>query len=77
MTVPSYQDFMLPTLQLIADNREHKSRDIVEQSADMLGLSEDDKREKFPSKTQATYYNRAMWTRTYLKHVYLIIRQEG
>ena len=39
MTVPSYQDFMLPTLKLIADNCEHKSRDIVEQAADMLGLS--------------------------------------
>lgn len=32
MTVSSYQDFMLPTLKLIADNCEHKSRDIVEQA---------------------------------------------
>ena len=72
MTVPSYQDFMLPTLKLIADNCEHKSRDIVEQAADMLGLSEDDKQEKLPSQTQATYYNRAMWARTYLKKAGLL-----
>ncbi len=72
MTVPSYQDFMLPTLKLIADNCEHKSRDIVEQAADMLGLSEEDKQEKLPSQTQATYYNRAMWARTYLKKACLL-----
>lgn len=72
MTVPSYQDFMLPTLKLIADNCEHKSRDIVEQAADMLGLSEEDKKEQLPSQTQATYYNRAMWARTYLKKAGLL-----
>lgn len=72
MTVPNYQDFMLPTLKLIADNCEHKSRDIVEQSANMLGLSEEDKQEKLPSQTQATYYNRAMWARTYLKKACLL-----
>jgi restriction system protein len=72
MTVPSYQDFMLPTLKLIADNCEHKSRDIVEQAADMLGLTEEDKQEKLPSQTQATYYNRAMWARTYLKKACLL-----
>ena len=72
MTVPSYQDFMLPTLKLIADNCEHKSRDIVEEAADMLGLTEEDRQEKLPSQTQATYYNRAMWARTYLKKAGLL-----
>ena len=72
MAVPSYQDFMLPTLKLIADNCEYKSRDIVEKAADMLGLSDDDKKEQLPSQTQATYYNRAMWARTYLKKAGLL-----
>lgn len=72
MAVPSYQDFMLPTLKLIADNNEHKSRDIVEKVADMLGLTEEDKQEKLPSQTQATYYNRTMWARTYLKKAGLL-----
>ncbi|MCM1265557.1 MAG: restriction endonuclease [Candidatus Gastranaerophilales bacterium] len=72
MTVPNYQDFMLPTLKLIADNCEHKSRDIIEQAANMLGLSEEDKQEKLPSQTQSTYYNRAMWARTYLKKACLL-----
>lgn len=53
MAVPTYQDFMLPTLKLIDDNCEHKSRDIVEKVADMLGLSYEDKQEKLPSQTQA------------------------
>lgn len=72
MPVPNYQDFMLPTLKLIADNREHKSRDIVEQAADVLGLSEDDKKEQLLSQNQATFYNRAMWARTYLKKAGLL-----
>lgn len=72
MTVPSYQDFMLPTLKLIADNCEHKSRDIVERVADVLNLTDEDKQEKLPSQTQATYYNRAMWARTYLKKAGLL-----
>lgn len=72
MTVPSFQDFMLPILKLIADNCEHKSRDIVEKAAEVLNLSEEDKQEKLPSQTQATYYNRAMWARTYLKKARLL-----
>lgn len=72
MVVPSYQDFMLPTLKLIADNCEHKSRDIVERAADVLNLTDEDKQEKLPSQTQATYYNRAMWARTYLKKAELL-----
>lgn len=61
MAVPTYQDFMLPTLKHIDDNCEHKSRDIVEKVAGMLGLSYEDKQEKLPGQTQTTYYNRAMW----------------
>ena len=72
MAVPSFQDFMLPTLKLIADNCEHKSRDIVERAADVLNLTDEDKQEKLPSQTQATYYNRAMWARTYLKKAGLL-----
>lgn len=72
MAVPSYQDFMLPTLKLIADNCEYKSRDIVERAADVLNLTDEDKQEKLPSQTQATYYNRAMWARTYLKKAGLL-----
>ena len=72
MAVPSYQDFMLPTLKLIADSCEHKSRDIVERAADVLNLTDEDKQEKLPSQTQATYYNRAMWARTYLKKAGLL-----
>ena len=72
MAVPSYQDFMLPTLKLIADNCEHKSRDVVERAADVLNLTDEDKQEKLPSQTQATYYNRAMWARTYFKKAGLL-----
>ena len=35
-------------------------------------MTDEDKQEKLPSQTQATYYNRAMWARTYLKKAGLL-----
>lgn len=72
MPVPGFQDFMLPTLKIIEDNKEHKSRDVIEKVAAILGLTEEDKQEKLPSQSQAVYYNRAMWARTYLKKACLL-----
>ena len=72
MPIPNYQGFMLPILKLISDSNEHKSRDIVEAAANMLGLTEEDKQEKLPSQTKTRYYNRAMWARTYLKKARLL-----
>lgn len=51
MACPTYQDFKLPTLKLINDNCEHKSRDVVEQVVDMLGLSYEDKQERLLNQT--------------------------
>lgn len=72
MTIPNFQAFILPILQLIKDKQEHKTRDIIEQAADILGLTEEDKQKLLPSKTQTSYYNRGMWARTYLKKACLL-----
>lgn len=72
MAVPNYQDFMLPTLEVIADGQEHKNSDVVQYVAKILNLTDEDLQEMLPSGNQQIYYNRAGWARTYLKKAGLI-----
>ena len=59
MAVPNYQDFMLPTLEVIADGQEHKNSDVVQYVAKILNLTDEDLQEMLPSGNQQIYYNRA------------------
>lgn len=72
MAIPNYQEFMLPTLEVIADGQEHKNSDVVQAVAKKLNLTEEDMQEMLPSGNQQTYYNRAGWARTYLKKAGLL-----
>ncbi len=76
MAVPGFQDFMLPMLECIKDGNVYKSLDVIERVASILNLSDDDKSQQNFSKTQAVYYNRAMWARTFLKKAGLLIYPE-
>lgn len=72
MPVPDYQKCFHPILRCIADGKEHKIRDIYEQTADIFGLTEDERAERIPSGTQQLYKNRIGWAKTYLKKAGLI-----
>ncbi|MBD5402319.1 restriction endonuclease [bacterium] len=72
MAIPNYQEFMLPTLEVIADGQEHKNSNVVQAVAKILNLTEEDMQEMLPSGNQQTYYNRAGWARTYLKKAGLL-----
>lgn len=72
MAIPNYQEFMLPTLEVIADGQEHRNSDVVQAVAKILNLSEEEMEEMLPSGNQQTYYNRAGWARTYLKKAGLL-----
>lgn len=43
MSVPGYQEFMLPLLEMARDGREHSVRDSIEEMANRMGLSEEDR----------------------------------
>jgi restriction system protein len=49
MPVPGFQSMMLPVLKCIADGKEHARKDIRQQVANMLHLTEDELAEKLPS----------------------------
>jgi len=57
---------MLPLLMLTGDKQEHKMRDVTDQLADQFELSDDERKVLIPSGTQALFYNRVGWARTYL-----------
>lgn len=72
MPVPSYEDFMLPMLQLINDGEIYQIKEVREELATVLNLSDDDKKELLPSGKMPVYRSRIGWAKTYLKKAGLI-----
>lgn len=66
MSVPGYQEFMLPLLSLASDGLEHTISDAVDTLADQFGISEHDREILLSSGTQTRLYNRVTWALTYL-----------
>lgn len=71
MSVPDYQSLMLPVLMQSASG-EVRIGDVVDQLADQLKLSEDDRAEIIPSGKQTTFSNRVHWAKSYLKQAGLV-----
>lgn len=74
MAIPSFQDFMLPMLELMRDGEPHKMLDIKEKLAEYFNLSEEEKKMRLPSGKQVVYKFRIGWARTYLYYAGLIER---
>jgi len=66
MAIPDYQSIMLPLLRLAGDKQEHKMNEVTDTLADQLELSDEERKVLIPSGTQALFYNRVGWARTYL-----------
>lgn len=67
MTIPAFQELMLPLLQFANDGREHAPRETVEALAREFSLSEEERREMLPSGRQATFDNRVAWAKAHMK----------
>ncbi len=66
MAVPDFQSLMLPLLELLGDEREHRFVDVVEALADEFALSEEERSQMLPSGRDRLVRNRVGWARTYL-----------
>ncbi|NBD13413.1 restriction endonuclease [Corallococcus silvisoli] len=66
MPVPDYQSLMLPLLERLADGQEHLVREVREEVALALRLSEAERTELLPSGKQAVFDNRLGWAKTYM-----------
>jgi restriction system protein len=74
MAIPSFQDFMLPLLELLQDGKAHKISEVREELAEYFNITEDEKKILLPSGRQEVYKNRIGWARAYLYNAGLIER---
>lgn len=72
MTVPEYQTFMLPLLNLASDQQEHSLTEAYDGMAQQFNISDSERNELLPSGRQSRFDNRVGWARTYLKKADLI-----
>ena len=73
MAVPKYYEFFSSVLYALEDGKTKHVKEIREY-ADALKVSEEDRRELLPSKTQRVSDNRVNWAITYLRKAELIER---
>lgn len=71
MPIPDYQTLMLPVLA-VAQRKEVKISDILDDLADQFGLSDDERSALLPSGRQTIFSNRAHWAKTYLMQAGLL-----
>ncbi|MBF0343990.1 MAG: restriction endonuclease [Nitrospirae bacterium] len=70
--IPDFQTVMLPLLQLLSDNQELSTRDIIEALAETFDLSDDERKALLPSGRMYVFNSRVGWAKTYLKKAGLI-----
>jgi restriction system protein len=65
VSVPDFQSFFRPLLDLAADGKEHSIQEARDSIANSMALSELDMNELLPSGTQRKFDNRVAWAKSY------------
>src|SRR6478752_2750837 len=71
MSIPDYQSLMLPVLAA-SSKSEVRIGSVVDEIADQLGLSLEERSELLPSGQQTVFSNRVHWAKSYLSKAQLI-----
>jgi len=72
MTIPKYNEIMLPLLKLHADKKSHSTQESYNYIYDYFKLSENEKKEMLLSGKQTLINNRVGWAKTYLTKASLL-----
>jgi restriction system protein len=72
MAIPDFESMMLPLLRFAGDNKEHSVLEPIEFLAQLLKLTDDEKREPLPSGKEPRFDNRVRWGLFYLKRAGLL-----
>lgn len=72
MSVPDFQQVMLPLMEMASDGNEHSISEAMDHLARVFSLTEDDLAERIPSGLQTRFYNRVTWASTHLSQAGLI-----
>lgn len=73
MSAPTWDQYMVPSLRVLADNEVHRARQVVESAADLLGVTDEQREILIPS-GQRQYYNRGNWALSYLNRAQAVER---
>ena len=68
MPLPTWDQYMAPSLEVLSDGEVHRSRDIVAGAADLLGVTDEQRQVLIPS-GQEQWVNRGNWALSYLARV--------
>jgi len=71
MSIPTYEEIMLPLLKLISDGKTYSNKYCEEKLAKEIGLNDDEINLKLQS-GKRIFYDRINWAKTYLKKAGLI-----
>ena len=72
MTIPSYQDMLLPILKLSEDKQERSIKEVIDSLAISFNLSDDEKKLPNSKSKQFKFDNRVRWALYYLKKAKLL-----
>ncbi len=72
MSVPKFYEFFEAFLFAVNDDELHSAKEVRENIAQSMNISESDRLEMLPSGKQTTFDNRVAWARTYLDKAGLI-----
>ncbi len=76
MTIPGYEEMMLPLLTFTADKKEHTLGEAVEHIKNVFAITPEDSSIILRSGRQTIVENRVGWARTYLKKAGLLESQQ-
>lgn len=72
MSIPKFQELMLPLLKFFEDGKEHSIHEAIETLAAQFKLTPEERQTLLPSGQQPVFDNRVGWARTYLKKAGLL-----
>ncbi|WP_353259039.1 restriction endonuclease [Prochlorothrix hollandica] len=72
MTIPTFQNILLPLLKLAEDGHQHSLQDAMRDLANYFKLTEQESKDLLPSGKQTVFANRVGWSRTHLKKAGLL-----
>lgn len=73
MATPTWDQYMAPSLRVLADGEVHRFREVARAAADLLGVTEEQRAILIPS-GQEQYTNRGGWALSYLARVGAVTR---
>ena len=74
VTIPDYQAFMRPVLQVLSDGRERPIRQVVSDVADLLDMPEEDRTELMENGRETVVKSRVGWAVQYLSQAKAVTR---